>query len=182
MSEAVAGKDKRRIGPFIEDSDSDEDVTKTIKDTGGPPVSDWEAEKSAGTVVAERHRTEQNGEDEDQSLNLPKIPALKQESTSVRGDDGFDNIEDFVDDEFAEEGEEYIERRWIEEQRRVELGLEDEGRGELAEGSMETATEDERLAQSGGAAPCPICAVNLSGITDTVRLYICYTIDDPSNV
>lgn len=182
MSEAVAGKDKRRIGPFIEDSDSDEDVTKTIKDTGGPPVSDWEAEKSAGTVVAERHRTEQNGEDEDQSLNLPKIPALKQESTSVRGDDGFDNIEDFVDDEFAEEGEEYIERRWIEEQRRVELGLEDEGRGELAEGSMETATEDERLAQSGGAAPCPICAVNLSGITDTVRRYICYTIDDPSNV
>ncbi len=181
MSEAVAGKDKRKIGPFIEDSDSDEDVAETIKDSGGPRVFDWEAEKSAGTVAAGRHGTEPNCENEDQSLNLPKVPVLKQESTSVWGDDGFDNIEDFVDDEFAEEGEEYIERRWIEEQRRVELGLEDEERGELAEGSMERATEDERLAQTRGAASCPICAVNLSGITDTVRHHVCYTSDNPSD-
>lgn len=167
MSEDVALKDKRRIGPFIEDSDSDEDMVDSLIDSGGTRVLDLEAGKSPSMMAAGQHKAEQNDRNGPE-LDLPKVPVLKQESTSVGSDDDFDGIEDFADDEFPEEGEEYIERRWIEEQRRLELGLEDEAHGDLAEKLMEGAAGDEPCVQTGGAASCPICTVDLSGITDAV--------------
>ena len=172
ISGAVAREDKRKLGPFIEDSDSEEDVQNTLKDNGGAQDPDLEAEKVAGIVASGVHEAEQSDEENAQALISLKVPMLKQESTSVFGGDAFDGIEDFGDDEFAEEGEEFIERRWIEEQRRLELGLEDEGHGGLAEGSMEGPTGDEWGGQMELAASCPICAVDLTGITDAVRSYV----------
>jgi len=171
-SEAVARSAKRRIGPFIEDSDSDDDMAKVIMDRHELGGLDLDADKSTKVVALGQQQAERDPTD-DKASTPTTIPLLKQESTSVFGDDGFDGIEDFGDDEFPDEGEEYIERRWMEEQRRIEMGLEDEEYDELAEGLIkEVVTDNKPRAQAEDASSCPICSVSFAGITDSVSLHM----------
>ena len=97
------------------------------------------------------------------------IPTLKQESTSYGDVNDFDGIEDFVEDEFPEEGEEYLERKWMEEQAAMEMGLEeDDALGESPNGIKQEVTEVDTVSphQATEAASCPICGVAMIGITD----------------
>ncbi|KAF4633249.1 hypothetical protein G7Y89_g4878 [Cudoniella acicularis] len=98
-----------------------------------------------------------NGQEE------PTIPTLKKEATTVDDWSKFEDIDEFPDDqdEFAD-GEEFIERKWMEEQARLEAaeeGLEEEFN------SFEDNFVVEKPSDEGMTPACPICNASLSGIT-----------------
>ncbi len=87
------------------------------------------------------------------------VPQLKHEPTSHANGLDFDEIDGFIDDEYTE-GEEYLERRWMEEQAELEMGLEDDN------GSFDTITRTDQAEEQVGtstaewaetSASCPIC-------------------------
>jgi DNA cross-link repair 1A protein len=89
------------------------------------------------------------------------IPSLKKEATSMDEWGKFDDIGEFPDDDFAD-GEEFMERKWMEEQARLEAA-EEEGDGESFEGfddGLPAEAADESM-----TAACPICNASLNGIT-----------------
>jgi len=96
----------------------------------------------------------------DTNRDLPIIPALEKESTSIDEWADFDDLQDFPDDEFAD-GEEFRERKWMEEQAMLE-GADDE--------SFNGFEDDENVLKEeptneGITETCPICNASLSGVT-----------------
>lgn len=93
-------------------------------------------------------------------------PSLARESTSMGPLDEFNGMEDF-EDEFFEGGEEFMERKWLEEQRMLEDGLdEDDSKSESAEDDPITpkqSSEQDLLRVE--AATCPICNESMEGTT-----------------
>ncbi|KAI9873712.1 MAG: hypothetical protein M1830_010697 [Pleopsidium flavum] len=167
-SETILPSVKRRRGPFIEDSDSDDDTPKVITGRDGLGNTDLDDHKSTNVDAPRQQEAEQPPNDDVEASSPRKIQMLKQESINLFGDDGFDGIEDFGDDEFPEEGEEYIERRWMEEQRIIEMGLEDEECDDLGERLIKKEvidTNPHALAEE--ASSCPICSVSFACITDS---------------
>ncbi|KAL8827468.1 MAG: hypothetical protein Q9191_003162 [Dirinaria sp. TL-2023a] len=103
--------------------------------------------------------------DPDKTVTVP-LPPLKREPTSYGEGIDFDGIEDF-DDEFPEEGEEYMERRWMAEQAELEMGLEEEDEMQLqASVAKEEECERNIATQGPAAASCPICGIAMIGVTD----------------
>lgn len=106
----------------------------------------------------------------DDSANLPLVPLLRREPTSIVENE-FEGVEDFIDDEFPEDGEEYLERKWMEQEQKFEKDSD-----ELAEagsnqkinghkdGEYSGALQDQEMAST-----CPICSTSLVGLTDQVR-------------
>ena len=104
----------------------------------------------------------------------PSPPPFKREPTSMEGIDGFDGIEDFIDEEFAEEGEEYLERCWMEEQGEIEMGLDEED-AELD--AIGDATKEEPPEGSISVEPievdsttCPICGGYTTSLSEQVSI------------
>lgn len=101
------------------------------------------------------------------------VPSLKQECTSYAEVNDFEGVEDFLDDEFPEEGEEYLERRWMQEQAELEMGLEEDDEGTPSDGKAikeETEVETKIVMHDEEATSCPICSASLTGISDQVGL------------
>ena len=93
----------------------------------------------------------------------PVIPALKKEATSIDEWGKFDDIDEFPgDDEFGD-GEEAVERRWMEEQARLEAA-EAEQNEESFEGFPDDDIPNEHLNEE-MTATCPICNASLSGVS-----------------
>ena len=101
------------------------------------------------------------------SAMVPEAPSLKRESTIYIDIEGFEGVDDFIDDEFPEEGEEYQERQWMDEQFLQEQDLEVEG-----ESNSHELGETTNVASDGSS--CPICNIDLTGTTDEVGcVHIC---------
>lgn len=94
---------------------------------------------------------------------LPRIPTLKQEATSINEWGQFDGLDEFEDDEY-DEGEEFVERKWMEEQARLEAA-EEALLEEPFEGFQDEPTAED-MAKSADPAACPICSASLAGISD----------------
>ncbi len=112
--------------------------------------------------------TDDQDEDSDWTKNeglvkkTPAVPSLKKESTSMDEWSKFDDIEDFpdYDDEFAE-GEEFIERKWMEEQvalEAAEAGDNDENFSDFDDEPSEQPPDEEATSK------CPICDASLKGV------------------
>ena len=154
-------------GPFVDDSDSDDEPLRppslcTIEST----TQEKDCQASLRDTTPEK---EPSGNDPVDTA----VPGLKRETTSVGEVNDFDGIEDFIDDEFPEEGEEYLERRWMEEQAEFEEGLEDEGQA-IGDNGMDVepgVSRDEisMMPQDAGSSGCPICGGNTTGLNDQVR-------------
>ena len=175
-------------GPFVDDSDSEDEPVKAlsfsaIKNKSDEKESDEKEsdEKESDEKESDEKESEIAGRDITPALEWEPsrespvgqvVPSLKRETTSVGEVNGFDGNEDFIDDEFPEEGEEYLERRWMEEQAQFEEGLEEEN---LA---MEDDTLDMELKklenttrvmpEDVGSTSCPICGGNTTGLNDQV--------------
>jgi hypothetical protein len=111
-------------------------------------------------VGGERISTDTN------NSNILCAPSLLRESISIMGGDGFEGMEDFIDD-FPEEGEEYVERIWMENQREFD-NLEDNIIDE-APVYMEAPDEVEFPTSEKEAEQCPICNASLAGISSEVN-------------
>lgn len=172
-------------GPFLDDSDSErEDLEDGIvgptaaKDTMQPLETTAGDALTPGPVLLEV-MTSKPIKPLGNSI-LCKTPSLKRESTSVGEGGDFDGMGDFIDDEFAEEGEEYLERVWMEEQAQLEMGLEDDG----DEGPQSKANSENGIAvmsQEAGAAPCPICGGDIAELSEEeVSIHVNDCIDGKS--
>ena len=150
-----------KTGPFIEDSDSGDELRSMSTKSGefiNQPSTNGKLE------------LELEGQDaEIKSEEWPPVPSLQRENTSTVERDEFEGIEDFIDDEFPEEGEEFLERQWMEEQRDIELGMEvDDVLGRNVGINKDPLDETEEGMQDSGAASCPICSGSFVGLTDQV--------------
>ena len=146
--------------PAHEDATHDPNVATAVDTIPDPSPADDGAPHNANTAT-------------DTELDTHEVPELKKESTSFINVDDFEGIEDFIDDEFPAEGEEYLERRWMEEQAELEMGLEnDDDSGEIAATASSIATTDDQ-AESKPPAPtasaCPMCGGNTSSLSEQVN-------------
>jgi len=96
------------------------------------------------------------------------IPALDREGTSpfIPGD--LDDANEFENDELFEEGEEFMERRWMEEQREMEIAFDEDSKSESGTSAMTPEGEDSlRFGESGDVeAACPICSGSLKELSE----------------
>lgn len=162
MLEAGQAPEAPRKGPFADDSESDDEGPVTldmIKPVLKTPVgySGAKTSKPSSTSVNCLHGVEQEY----------SPPQLEQEATSMSRDNDFEGMGDFIDEEFPEDGEEFMERRWMEEQ---EMGLEDEDEDV---GAITTPKEEPRespiiMPQNSGSACCPICSGSTAGMAEQV--------------
>lgn len=88
--------------------------------------------------------------------------------------DEFEGVEDFIDDEFPDDGEEFLERRWMEEQDQLGMGLEDEdekpGLPDMQEQAIpERGKKDSKISNEENSS-CPMCGGSTTGLTDQVSL------------
>ena len=153
-------------GPFMEDSDSEDEMIKYLTATA------FTSAKSTEDYTAREHLPLTLVKNEVPGPSIADIPSLRREGTSIIGGDGFDGMEDFIDDEFPEDGEEYMERLWMDEQQRLELDLEDEPKGDEppqgAEG-LDGQLEHIPIAEADdGTESCPICSASFRGIRPEV--------------
>ncbi|MCJ1304517.1 hypothetical protein MMC08_007330 [Hypocenomyce scalaris] len=161
-------QDMRKAGPFIEDSESEDEALKELSKGAFGAMA--HTSSSITPVPAELSDVQEHSETPT-SAEEPLVPTLKREATSVIDGDGFEGFDDFIDDEFPEDGEEYMERRWMEEQRKLELGLEDE---EDDQDLDDVVKKEEQVGLTGTRNPqptaespsCPICSANFAGLTD----------------
>jgi DNA cross-link repair 1A protein len=124
------------------------------------------AETRGGDVAATEALSD---EGQARGMQAQTRPSLNRETTSVLAVDDFDDMGDFEDDEFFEGGEEMMERRWMEEQRMLEVGLEEDSKSESNE--EDAMTPNDKTSTSDGIdqkdeATCPICTANLAGTTE----------------
>ncbi|KAL9579872.1 MAG: hypothetical protein Q9212_004845 [Teloschistes hypoglaucus] len=155
-----------RKGPFVdESSDEENEILAQIKPESDHPSSDYPMkaahENNNHTTPVTGRSASSNCEDATVAAQTlpPSVPPLKRETTSYADGPNDGDVEDFIDDEYVE-GEEYMERRWMEEQAELEMGLGDEEEPEAATGLF--ATQDKEtgpfnVVQQETMSSCPIC-------------------------
>ncbi|KAL8899668.1 MAG: hypothetical protein Q9207_006080 [Kuettlingeria erythrocarpa] len=164
----------KRKGPFVDDSEDECDVSVRVEfeaestSTNISKDDSLRREESASSrqeevELVKEHHAEHNG----QTATHP-APTLNRESTSLCNTLDYDGMEDFIDDEYPE-GEEYMERRWMEEQAELEVGLDqDEDPNETL--GIEQPPEKRALTVAGDeeerTASCPICGGSFGALSE----------------
>ena len=165
----------KKTGPFLEDSDSEDEcqgpldsAQKTAIGVSDPPLE--QPGGAAGAIIQEvATPNDISNAEPPPSMRNPPIP------DSTEDFEGFENIGDFQDQ--AEDGEEYLERLWMEKQAQIEMengllnsdivdptieGLEDVHFKEQEFDYLpETTSSEENTEPS-----CPICNISLAGTSD----------------
>jgi DNA cross-link repair 1A protein len=109
-----APKPRKKSGPFVDDSDSEDDDAETPVTT--PGMAARGRNKPSTTKSVEDLLPPESAEH-----SVPYIPPpLKSERTSQHAGEEFDEYDDLEDDDLLE-GEEYDERRWMREQQKMEM-------------------------------------------------------------
>jgi DNA cross-link repair 1A protein len=167
----AAAPAKPRRGPFVDDSESEaEEGTLPMqrKRTSNLPLPAKEPDADDGNV--EKSSMLDPTADSKQGLQTP--PSLEREVTSPIGGDDFAEFGDIDDDEFLE-GEENDERRWMEEQQRLELaeaGIHEFDDMEVPPMFPDTEPEADGIpvedTDSTATALCPMCQASLKGLSD----------------
>lgn len=170
-------------GPFLDESDSEHEDVGDENQTAEVVMPPTET-SPADLLPAESVKPDTMSSEAVKPLGnsiLSRASHLKRESTSIGERDEFDGIEDFIEEEFAEEGEEYLERRWMEEQAQLELGLEDEDEDE-APGSLDIVQNGvAAISEEAATASCPICGGDTTGMADeAISIHVNDCIDGKS--
>ena len=193
---AVYRKDVRHWGGFVDDSSSDEEDVVSIPHTAVPtrsnsinntnrqvqslasqqPVEPGRCGDPNLNVDTETVASSLDGqggdvavaEDHLNEMEAPDVSDLAKPSSVLAVDD-FDQMGDFEEEEFFEGGEEMMERRWMEEQRMLEIGLDEDSKSESND--EDVTTPDVEIGISAGEdrtaeAACPICSASLMGTTE----------------
>ncbi|KAK1084881.1 DNA cross-link repair protein PSO2/SNM1 [Friedmanniomyces endolithicus] len=162
-----------RAGPFLEESDSEEDKEQpetvfAVEEEAGAIISKLVSEGSAiAKVPAEESHltTAMSG-----SAGPSTRPPLINQETSYAPD--FDDVKDFdgmddFDEDLFEQGDEFLERRYMEEQAALEEEDDEQANDTVTnEEPVEQEEPLESLAGVDGGSSCPICNVGLAGVSD----------------
>ncbi|KAG4438076.1 hypothetical protein IFR05_006442 [Cadophora sp. M221] len=127
---------------------------------GGSKKSKKKKKKKSPVPTAKK---EAKSEGSKKARATPAAPPLKKENTSGDEWEKFEDFEEFPgeDDEFGN-GEEAVERRWMEEQARLEAAEQD------GDDKSFNGFDDEIVSEpleEGMTASCPICEASLTGIS-----------------
>lgn len=159
-----------KTGPFFEESDSEQDDERpeAIIPVDEEPNENGEQTEARDDASAEVTTHEKVVLEPEEAR--PVRPVLIKEETSYGPDvdefKDFEGMDDFDEDLF-EEGDEYQERRYMEEQARLEED-EDERSNEAqpSDETPQTKQEDVVTPVSMDAPSCPICSINLAGVRE----------------
>ncbi|KAK5957556.1 DNA cross-link repair protein PSO2/SNM1 [Knufia fluminis] len=178
-----APKEVKRRGGFVDDSSDDEgtlpDIPARDESLEQQPTDNAQDEKngieklSREPSYAEVTETEKvplkPPDEQDFEENTPQRPHLSRQGTSGFQLDDF-GPEDF-DDEFFPEGEEFMERQYMEEQLAMERAFEDDSRSDTGtEGPRTPGTKEEvdELDDTAEAvADCPMCGGIMKGLSES---------------
>lgn len=192
LQKAADKPKKRRLGPFLDDSDSEDD--NEVKPVQAQKAFENADQIQALAVNAEKEEIKDIIDEQPQDIqnlvatkdinqkdilenkpiipplalarrvtkkdiveNIPSKPSMEKEETSFDEFGEFGDLEDFQDDEYLE-GEEFVERKWMEEQAMLE---ENEIIGNGAAEELDSSASNDTMISS-----CPICDANLNGITN----------------
>nr|OQO16017.1 hypothetical protein B0A51_15836 [Rachicladosporium sp. CCFEE 5018] len=175
-----------KSGPFVEASDSEDEGEEqtarvcSMSDVASDvpveavPVLETVAAGNDETIVppGTEQADDKNvvGETEDAQATLPP-PALIKEETSygpaLEDFKDFEGMDDDFDEDLFEEGDELRERRYMEEQARLEAGSDEKDYDVLdATDNLPPPTiKDEQDPED--APCCPICSVSLGGVSES---------------
>lgn len=164
---APAPKIRKKSGPFVDDSDSDDDEVGLLHCRRGTIKLHMSEETSSSKPMEESlpvHNTE---------LHMHRAsPPIKTEPTSQFDGGVFEHYEGLEDDELLE-GEEYDERRWMKEQKKLEMeDAEFEGDStdldtpSLFPDNKTSIAPDPIQGDNGEAPSCPICTSSLKELTE----------------
>ena len=147
------------------------EVTQEMPSTRDESSSHGEQRGPSGidTRLGLRQKVEPNSDLSRIEMPQP-VPPLIREATSIFAADEFENMGDFEEDEFFEGGEEMMERRYMEEQRMLELDFDEDSKSESPGDDPLTPIDDSDAVEIGADpandATCPICSVSLKGTTE----------------
>ncbi|KAI7343973.1 DRMBL-domain-containing protein [Hortaea werneckii] len=161
-----------RSGPFMEESNSEQEEEQ--------PEAVIPIAKEPETLVvdhgdlAKEHKRDEPVQPvtEAVAVEAASPPALVKQETSFNGDledfEDFEGIEGDFDEDAFEGGDEFMERRYMEEQARLE-SLENDGKASdtLQSGREDLPKPDENGNSTADAGPsCPICSASLAGVNE----------------
>lgn len=172
----------RRIGAFLDDSDSEDEESGLGVMKQGQVVQDAAVEEKIDRtepLLSMNEMVETKAVNRDEIRESPvapdvdavfpadgdQIPTLEREDTGCGDYGAFDDIEEYpdIEDEFAD-GEEFVERKWMEEQERFENADVDTKNDAYPGDGFEIGPHDQMLDES-SIANCPICEADLVGTT-----------------
>ncbi len=170
------GKPRRKLGPFVEDSNSEGEEDHYLPasadrtETGGIAINPPTGCRLSLDAATESKMKGELQIDGGAKIESAGIPSLKKESTSMPEENQFDDLDEFGDDEYVD-GEEFESRRWMEEEERWEMaeGDSESGGQEQLEDAVEQEVGGEPIdlgAPNDASATCPICNTSLAGISD----------------
>lgn len=153
----VSSKAKKSNGPFIDESDSEDDLD-AFREVVDPPADSKPDNNPEPDATVTNIPTTMNDESSNAPPPASEPPPLVREATSHIEDDEFADFDDIEEDEF--QGEDFLEGQWMEEQK--DLGGYD---------TPETSGAGETNEDANDEIPsCPICQASLSGLSDNVCL------------
>ncbi|KAK5738359.1 DNA cross-link repair protein PSO2/SNM1 [Elasticomyces elasticus] len=154
-----------RAGPFVEESDSEDDdpvpPTPAVPTNYSPPTpipAPAEQDDAIENLIPQTAPSESG-------LVAPRSPPalIKQETSYAPDADEFqdfgDDLEDFDEDLF-EQGDEFVERRYMEEQAALE------GEGDEDEKDYDHMPPEIKAEDVVEGSTCPICSIPLSGVSE----------------
>lgn len=155
----VSAKPKKNNGPFIDESDSEDDLEAFRQVADVPAASNSKLKPNEDDLdVTATDVSPVNC----QLSSMPPLsaerPPLVREATSHIEDDEFADFDD-LEDEF--QGEDFLEGPWAEEQK--DFGIEEYETPETSGAGETNGDIDE-------TPSCPICQTSLSGLSDNVCL------------
>ncbi|ELR10598.1 hypothetical protein VC83_04120 [Pseudogymnoascus destructans] len=173
----------RRIGAFLDDSDSEDGEALVGLDVRSQTIQDAAVKaeialSTEGLLDMSRMAKPKAGDHSDLLVDVPDvpidhsadgepIPPLKPEETSYGDYGAFEDMDEYpdIEDEFAY-GEEFMERKWMEEQEKVESADASEINGPFLSDSF-------RISDESSISKCPICDSDLGGnTTDEITRHV----------
>ncbi|KAF2161801.1 hypothetical protein M409DRAFT_69599 [Zasmidium cellare ATCC 36951] len=159
----------RKTGPFFAESDSEqeEEEPKAVIGIDQGEEDGLVAGEMPNQASPEPTQREKRSKSVEPSHNNGTVPPLIKEETSVNPDlddfGDFADLEDFDEDPF-EEGDEYRERKYMEEQARLEAEENEKDYDPLPNEYDEMQVVES--APSTGDPTCPICSIGLKGVSE----------------
>ncbi|RYP17229.1 hypothetical protein DL765_004614 [Monosporascus sp. GIB2] len=146
-------KSTRGKVPFLEDSDSEDD------NTSDTPTNDISRDSVPEIRIPDvKPETSRDKELSKEDVPVTHVPSINKEDSVYENFENLEDIEGLFDDDEFNGGEEFRERRYMEEQARIEA--------EEAGTYMSDCALDDRSTQTDAITEsCPLCNASLAGIT-----------------
>lgn len=159
-------KPRKKTGPFVDDSDSEDDASDTPVTRTGMIEQDMNEQLPVSKPAEDPSPMTEAG-----PSTVKPPPLLKREPTSHLKGDNDEDFEGLEDDDLLE-GEEYDERRWMREQQKLEM--EEAGfQGDFDDFDAPPMFPDDDTQESNriglkdiNTSSCPICNGSLPGLTE----------------